>query len=324
MPCRVWTTERDAILRELYPAAGARAAVEALGMSRSAVKNRVHQLGLHAPDRTWTAEEDAFLRANYGHGMTAAECAAVLGRGYPATSRRCMKLRLLADRNWTDAEKEIVRTSYASRGGRALAIELLGSADDVNLKSIRHLAFKLGVTVPFRHPPEVYARVRELHGKGLNDRQIADELKHHFPGRNDRERVTAIRRRMGLPKIEQDHRVIGAAGRAKQAATGVNPRDAAFSRFATQYGLPADTPPRAVEILIALASGPKTRIEIENVTGHKPHLIWNAIGTSYLAGLARRGLIAMTRLPVNRGPRTVYTLTPAAIELLATKQEPTK
>lgn len=320
---RRWTAEMDAADRRVYAAGGLRAVVAALGVTRSAAKNRARKLGLRRPARRWTAAEDAAIRTDYASGRaTASEIAHRLGRGLAATRRRIARLGVSCGRTYTPAEIEAVRTRYAADGAKALAAELLGSATPENVWRMYRLAERLGVTVPTRHPEWVYDRVRELHARGFNDRQIAGELKDYFPGRNDRERVTAIRRRMGLPAIGQTPeqlREIGRRTRAAQIAAGVNPRDQAFAKFAAKYGLPADLPPRGVEIILALAGGPKTRADLETATGANPSSLWNAVGTTYLSGLADRGLVASAKLPgaAHRGPRRLYFLTAEAMDRLA-------
>lgn len=325
---RVWTADLDARLREVVGAGrGIPAAARLLGLSRAAVKNRAFALGLRTPPREWAAAELDLIRREYATGMTAAEIAARLGRGVPAVRRRAHLLGVASGRTWTAAEKEVVRAGYATRGCRALALELLGSAGQLHMRSVYNLAQDLGVTTPVRHPPGVYERVRDLHAGGLNDRQIAAEMRDVFRSKNAREQVTSVRSlRLGLPAHRQTYeqrRAMGAAGRAKQIAAGVNPRDAAFARFAAAYGLPPDTPPRAVEILVCLAAGPRTRAGIRGATGADPVNLWNREGTSYLAGLARRGWVAAAPIPgaSNRGPRVLYTLTPAAVALLAEAKE---
>lgn len=318
---RRWTEDRDRLLRETYLALGLQAAAAALGATRSAVKNRVHQLGLRRPDRAWTAQEDAVVRAGYSGLRSAESIALELGRGAPAVRRRAFILGVRCGRLWSQAEIEAVRSGYRDKGCAALAVELLGADTPVTRHAIYGLASKLGVTVPIRHPRWVYDRVRLLHGQGRNDSQIARDprLASYFPGRNNRERVTAIRRRLGLPAIRQTAeqlRELGRRTRAAQDAAGVNPRDQAFARLAVSYGLPADTAPRAVEIILALVAGPKSQCELK-AAGLHPDRLWNAEGTSYAAGLVRRGLVATIPLGTNRGPRVLYVLTAAALDLLA-------
>lgn len=311
----------DDRLRGLYPAVGYDAAA-ALGVSRAAVKNRAHVLGLRRPARDWTAAELAAVREGYSTGRPAAAIAAELGRTEMAVRRQAFKLGVRHGRLWTAAEEEAVRTRYGAVGAAALARELIGADDPHSVAMVYRLASRLGVTTPARHPPAVYARVRDLHGRGLNDRQIAAAMADLLPGGNRRERVTAIRRRLGLPRVEQTPEQLRDLGRrtnAAQRAAGVNPRDRAFARLAARYGLPPDTPPRAVEIVLCLAGGPKTRADIATATGKDPIGQWNALKTSYLGGLARRGLVAATKAPgaTNRGPRVLYLLTAAAMEMLS-------
>lgn len=314
----------DDRLRGLYPAVGYDAAA-ALGVSRSAVKNRVHVLGLRRPDRAWTAAELAAVRDGYAAGRPSSAIAREVGRTEMAVRRQAFKLGVRHGRMWTAEEEEAVRTRYGADGAAALARELLGADDPHSVAMVYRLASRLGAAVPVRHPRAVYDRVRELHARGRNDRQIAAAMFGRFPGfdgRHDRERVTAIRRRLRLPRVEQtpeQRRAMGKAGRDKQTAAGVNPRDGAFARLATTYGLPPDTPPRAVEIVLCLAGGPKTRADIAAATGKDPIGLWNKLGTSYLGGLVRRGLVAATKAPgaTNRGPRVLYLLTATAMEMLS-------
>jgi hypothetical protein len=227
-------------------------------------------------------------------------------------------------RRWTKDEIEAVKTRYKTAGAKALAGELLGTTDIHSIMLVYRLAERLKVSVPIRHPKEVYDRIRSLHAAGHNDSKIAKLLKGSFGfnGRGDRERVTAIRRRMHLPAIQmspEERRAMGQKGRIKQIEAGENPRNKAYRLFAEKYGLPGDTPPRAVEILLALASGPKTRDDIRQMTGKDPVGLWNALGTSYLAGLCTKGFVASTKLEgaKQRGPRALYLLTSQAMDLLS-------
>lgn len=311
-----WTGDMDRLLREAYTADGAQAAADALGVTRSAVKNRAHQLGLRRPSPAWTPAEDAVLLNEYAAGVAAPVIAARLGRGIAAVRRRANVLGVISGRWWSPAAVERVRTAYAAVGAKALAIELLGESTPKNVYLVYRLAERLDVTVPIRHPPWVCERVRELHARGMNDRQIARALADYLPGRNDRERVTALRRRLGLPAIKptaEQKRERGREGRSRQSG---DPRGQAYARLAASYGLPAGTPPRAVEVLLALASGPKTRAELEALGLH-PARLWNAEGTSYVAGLVRRGLVATASTGTVRGGRVTYLLTALAMDLLA-------
>lgn len=333
---RVWTAGLDARLRASFAGGGVAAAHAALPhLTRAAVKNRAQQLGLRHPERFWTPDEDAYLREHYGRsGHTAAACARVLGRGVPATQRRVGKLGLLSERTWTAGEREAVRSGYAARGAAALARELLGADDDVSLKAVRHLAFKLGVTTPARHPSHVRARVRELHGRGLNDRQIAAEMADYFTGRNAREAVTAVRRRLGLPKQKQD----GAALVAKQlaavgAAHPMELKARAHRAFAARYGLPEGLTVRQVQIVLALAVGPRTKPELQSELGLTSWALNRpkpgsgrpdpGVSGSYLSDLERRGLAVSVRLRTHRGARRRYALTPLALTLLSQAKERT-
>lgn len=311
-----WSPGRDALLRESYLAGGLGAAAAALGVTRSAVKNRVHQLGLRRPARVWTPAEDDALRAGVAAGESIAVAAARLGRGVPAAYRRAAKIGLVSGRRWLPAEVEAVRTRYYTAGCAALAAELLGADTPPNRHAVYALASRLGVAGPVRHPRAVYDRVRELHGRGLNDAAIAREMRDYFPGRNDRERVTAVRRRLGLPAIRQTPAQRVEMGRKGRLLQGRDPRSAAYARLAGSYGLPPDTPPQAVRIVLALASGPMTLTELE-AAGCHPRLTWNAIPTTYVAGLVRRGLVVAVRLATHTGDRFRYMLTAAALDMLA-------
>jgi hypothetical protein len=328
---RVWTSERDAQLRTTYLADGLMAATKELQMTRSAVKNRIRQLGLKRPRWFWTEDEDAFLRAHYCRDMRVAAIARHLGRGVAAVGRRARIIGVQSERFWTPEQIERVRTDYAARGATLLAIELLGSADALNVRSIYHLAFRLGVTVPLRHPNSVYNRVKELHGQGYTDARIAKALADYFPGRNDRERVTAIRRRLNLPKNRPDTR----AGVANQLKTlGVSSpamlRVLAHRRVAERYGLPADLRLRQVQIILALVQGPKTKPELAAELGITAWVCNRPRANStrpdpghtgtYLSDLCERGLVAWVPLPRSpgcTGPHRRYALTPLALSLLS-------
>lgn len=189
---RQWTPEQDARLSEVYLVSGLQGAIAAIGRSRSAIKNRVRVLRLKRPDRRWLPHEDDLIRSEYPKGESAFALAKQLGRGIPAVRRRAFLLGIINGRYWTDAEKAAVRTRYRTDGARSLAKELLGADDGHSVWLIYRLAEKLKVTIPVRHSPEVYERVKQLHSQGLTDGQIAKRMGDYFHGKNDRERVTGF------------------------------------------------------------------------------------------------------------------------------------
>lgn len=77
---RVWTPERDAVLRSVYPAGGPKAVALALGVTPVAAVSRAVRLGIDTGrNRPWTDAERDEVRRLYAT-QTAAEIARALGR----------------------------------------------------------------------------------------------------------------------------------------------------------------------------------------------------------------------------------------------------
>lgn len=199
-------------------------------------------------------------------------------------------------------------------------------------------------------PPMVDpARVRRLWEQGLTDPQIARRL-----GVNSWN-VRACRRRLGIvskyaTKLGQPHSPatraklsaglkcrLEAAGVRSLCQLGEEPRNKRQRReLARRYGLPEDLYLAQVQILLALADGPKTLAELVAATGRgsRKHRYDHAFhyrkapGSCYLSDLARRGLILRARTCRGKGHGSgagpgLYLLTPLAMDLMTRTKEDT-
>lgn len=220
-------------------------------------------------------------------------------------------------RFWTADEEAVLARDYAARGAPAVAHDLGRTTLAVYQK-----VAALGLAHQPRTDtgPGFRAELRALHAEGLSDGQVAGKL--------GCERHTAARHRralgLGSNRLHPaQRRRVAEATREQCRAAGVRSlaevRAAAFRRYAAASGWPADLAPREVHILEALAArGPMTRPQIAEAIGlpwigSRKSLASNTPGGSYLASLARRGLVArLGRLARGEGrgkSMDVYSLT---------------
>lgn len=312
-----WTPAVEDLVSQAHSLGGLRSAAivgAQHGFSRSAVKNRLHKLGVRHPANYWTAAEDDQLIELFKTGISAEEIARLIGRGIAGVKRRAYILGLLRGPRFSDKQLEIIRTNYRLVGAKQLAIDLLGSGSKENTLYIYRQAARLHVTQPSRHPQHIKDLVRQLNAMGKSDGEIARTVEY-FAGR--REAVTAIRRRLGIPAViptieqrsERGRRV-----RNKQIADGMRDlRAIAHRQFAISYGLPASMPFRAVQILIALAGGPLSIAGLESKDCF-PSRLWNGKNTTYIGGLVNEGYVTFIR---NRDNSRLYFLSPSTIETLS-------
>lgn len=147
---------------------------------------------------------------------------------------------------------------------------------------------------------QLKAFIREKHSLGWPDAEIA----RVFQPKTSREWISEVRRSMGLPcNALSEYRINKIREKTKEQIekAGVkslaNIRTLAFREYARRNGWPEDLRPRAVQILNVLYQrGPMTRREIADAIGmpwkgSRKSLVSNDPEGSYLANLAKRGLV---------------------------------
>lgn len=94
----MWTSEEDALLRELWHVLPVEQISERIGRSEKGIYRRAARIGLTSGEgqglkKSWTPEEDAVLKNNVGT-MTFAEIGALLGRTDKSVKARALHLCL--------------------------------------------------------------------------------------------------------------------------------------------------------------------------------------------------------------------------------------
>lgn len=94
----MWTSEEDALLRELWHVLPVEQISERIGRTVKGIYRRAHRLGLTSGEwqglkKSWTPEEDAVLKEHVGT-MTFAEIGALLGRTDKSVKARALHLSL--------------------------------------------------------------------------------------------------------------------------------------------------------------------------------------------------------------------------------------
>lgn len=326
-----WTAAEVATLRTLWAKAAVSEIAAKLGRSVHSIIGKGRLLGLGPrSERRWTPAQDRMLREAWGN-INVRVVAKQIGRSPLAIKNRAHVLGLRTDRLYTEEEKQYVRDHFATQKASDIAVHIHG--DVRATRAIYGLAHKLGLRKWPSWPRSVIDKVRELHGQGLNDVEIGEQM-----GLN-RGQAHAIRyARLVLPANEAGIHRAQMRGILKQRKTlGVSSagelRALAFRKYAVANGWPEDCRPREVQILNVLADRgvPMTILELAAAIGmrtdrsdahHKRVLLTgNGPGGTYTASLARRGLV--TRLEntarINgqrRGSHNHYILGPVALQLL--------
>lgn len=244
----------------------------------------------------------------------------------------------MAGRKWTPEELATLRAEY--RRGRS---EELATRLGRTWPAVAQKAELLGLGRKYGHrpewTPELEAEYRRLHSEGRTDAEIARAW-----GKESVLRVwlNAHRRRLGLPSNRSKNPHFRARCREtlqKQLERAGKKNFAEFRHdrcreLARAYGLPEGLQPRAVQLVLFLLTGPKTKSQMCAHLGMTynpahPQKCLNAGrgGASYLTVLRKHGLIFSRRItgtggkgPAARGvEQTSYALTPLALAILAGK-----
>jgi hypothetical protein len=235
-------------------------------------------------------------------------------------------------RDYTEAEKNLVRQSYQATSAADLARQL-GMPGHPG--RVYRLAGQMGLTKWPRWPPATLATVATLHAEGLTDVDIARKTGLQ------RRQVSQIRtERLRLPVNAAAIYAAQLRGIASQRRTlGIRSagelRALSHRRYAVENGWPADLRPREVQVLNALAvHGPQTLRELaerlamatdkRNASHGGPRLLasCNGPGGTYTASLMRRGLVMRQRRG-QKGRRgqigSLYLLTAVAVAMVERK-----
>jgi len=269
-----------------------------------------------AAAKPWSAEQLAALTKWYGvkpPGVLARE----LGRSIPAMKKKAAELGITTRSpapQWTPAEDELLRRSYRRTRLADLARRLGRTPGGLRMR-----AFKLGLMLPkvrFAWSPESEAVLRDRVAAGWGNQEIADLIGCAI------EQVRRRRIQLRLPRTHSMPRWRNLRARLTRewfAAGGASHWVAYRARaagLAESYGLPGDLSPRAIQIVLLLAAGPKTRAELCQAIGIKSLGCWRpGRCTDYLADLARRGLVGSYQ---RDDYRNLYLLTADAMNRLAT------
>lgn len=279
----------------------------------------------------WSVADDVYLCQTWGKVRTQ-DLARRFKRSPSALKQRARRLDLDAERCYSQEELALVRELYATHTAAQLAERIHGTPRAA--KAIYKLACTLGLTKQPHHAPELIEQVRQLHGEGLNDFEIARRLGL------SREIVHPIRySRLKLPPNQVSIKAAGRRAVQTQYATlGIKTagelRALSYRQYAAENGWPEDLRPREVQILNVLADRgvPMTKHELALAIGmptdpfvggkRRILLAGNGPGGTYTASLLRRGFLVRLKraLPVQgqgKGrSRDLYLLGPAALTIL--------
>lgn len=224
----------------------------------------------------------------------------------------------MAGREWTAEEESLLRAGYRGRFDAALCRRLGRSGPAVQQRA------KLLGLCRDRLPspawsPALETEYRLLHAEGLSDNDIAARWGCCRVWLNGR------RKALGLPsnrsnRIRQKSREnLRYQLEREGLPTFADLRHARTRRLVARFGLPEDLPPRALRIVLALLSGPKTRSQICAALdlARVSETAFRGRRRSYLSILRDAGLVAALRLPGRGADRKVYSLTPRCLDLLS-------
>lgn len=276
----------------------------------------------------WTSQEIALLRRSYAK-IGPEKLARRLGLTAGAVHAAAQRYGALPTRQmWSEEELGQLRTLYGTVSLKEIARRMGRSVSSVSCQVYDRL--QLERYRPHRSDPSQFRRkVKRLHGTGLSDQEIADELGC------SRKWVSEIRVRLGLPAWGNSPRRrarVRATTAEQLAAAGVRSlaelRCQVWRERARSQGWPDDLRPRAVQILSTLwERGPMTRRELADAIGmpwkgSRKSLVSNDPEGSYLAHLMARGLVvSLGRIAKRKGRGTsvhVYSL-PMTIERRMTR-----
>jgi hypothetical protein len=285
--------------------------------------------------RPWQRGEKANLRRWYG-AITVAEIGARLARTTDSVRNMARGLGLRTRRYWPKDQLRQLRRLYGRVPGPELARRL-----GVSLKRLHNAAKRHGLTAErFAWTAAAERRLKELHGQGWSDTEIAREFGC------ERHTVSACRERLGLPawygtpgspwhehrKTQVRERTAAQLKAAGCASLG-ELRRKAYRDYARANGWPEDLRPRAVMILNALAAkGPMTREQIAAAVGmpwkgSRKSLVSNDPEGSYLGNLQARGLVCYLHRSAPSGRQGggripgLYMLTVKALNLIKEREK---
>lgn len=276
----------------------------------------------------WSADHEQYLRDHY-RDRSLEEMATAVGRSACAVKTRIAKLGLSRSgrRQFTAAEDAVIRARYLDETAEAIARDLGRSAH-----SVHYRARVIGLHKERRFGQVIIDAVREHHGKGWSDSEIAAAVGC------TRKSVSAQRIALGLPANDRSEHLrdrVKRATRRQLDSAGLNSladlKREVVRKRCRDAGWPEDLRQRHLDILNALWDrGPMTRREIADAVGMpwkgtRSSLTSNDPEGSYLAHLIRRGLvISFKRAAMGQGRGrscNVYSLALDVERQLPTDQE---
>jgi transcriptional regulator with XRE-family HTH domain len=304
MSHRPWTESELAILRSSYRHIPTRDIAIQLGRSPAAVQQRARLQGLAGPaPRRWTTADVDRLR-RLAPGRSLADLVRVFGRSPDCVAEKLRALGIVGRPVWTDAEEArlrelhlmVPRPSYAAMG------RLLGgrSADAVIQKARAMRLARKHFVCRTSH----LRRLRELHGLGRSDAEIAAEI-----GTNRR---TVGKYRRGMLGLSSNAGSAHRRGRIAAATRDQLDRDnfaglvelknLAFRLEAVRAGWPPEVSRGGRRVLDLLDDrGPLGGAEVRAALGMKH------VPQSTFRALERLGVVAVARRPARSGGN-LYTL----------------
>jgi hypothetical protein len=276
--------------------------------------------------RTWTPEMLERLK-EYATCPDVKALATELGVTYKAIKSKAKVSRIIRRPGWTDEQVDTLKRMYSTHPAADVA-----RAVEKPLGATCKMASNLGLAKQKRLTvtPQVIEQIRRMNQQQVSDTDIAASLDC------DRHTVSKLRKRMGLPSWDKGPQWLEKVKQKQKQQlleAGVDSlgqiRSLAYQKFAVDNGWPADTKPRAVQVLNLLASHgvPMNRRQIAEGIGmprlqQNKLLLANGKGGTHLAQLVRAGLVIRLKRScriIGQGSgRTCdyYILGPVALKIL--------
>lgn len=238
---------------------------------------------LEAKGYRWERAELDYLRGNWRR-LSHKEMGFALGRTENAVSAQLSKMGLIGrrSRKWTAKEVKFLRENRGDLSLKEMAARL-GRAPS----TVSSMMSYYGLTSPATPLPEAAARrMRELHGRGWLDSEIAASLgvRAH--------RVTCWRRKNGLPNNRKSAHALArlhARNRAVWedhygASSWAECQSLRLRVAAASAGWPQADTPKQARVLEALSAGPLTKARLRELLGFGAVRILDRLVAKGLAG----------------------------------------
>lgn len=143
-----------------------------------ALKHGIQKEGgsLRADGAPWTDKEIDTLRSLRAEGLTATQCAKILGRSQTAVRRFCTKHKIRAEPFWTKAKDQAIKQA----GPKKQSADEVAAALSVSVAAVRrrakHLKVSLHQSLGLAWTRQMNSKLSKLRKKGLPVKAISEEM----------------------------------------------------------------------------------------------------------------------------------------------------